>query len=209
MTPGPFTNYPLQAMSQAHFSNQIDFMDVFLRKDLSSSSRAQAFLWLCYHYLEAPTTDGDDNYDDDGPSNPFADQRRGFVFLSEAETAQENKDPPEELTKAAKLVAQRNEILRSHEEKESNKALISAGAMSLGGDEEAVPDSSESKVKGKRGPAKAKTSPSKLKKAPGKSRRSKLKEETTDKEIHTPAPESEDGYDAVPRRESSFALDSK
>jgi Ino eighty subunit 1 len=206
---GLFTDFSsTQAISQAHFSNHLDFVDIFLRSDISSLSRAHAFLWLCYHYLEAPSTDSDDNYDDEGPSNPFADQRRGnmpsFVFLSEAEAAQENNDPLEEITLAGKLVAQRAEILRSHEEKESNKALITASAMTLGGDEEVVPDNTETKMKGRRGSAKAKASNSKVKKAAGKSRRSKLKEEIAEGEMGTPAPESEGGNDAVPQRRFGF-----
>lgn len=118
-----------------------------------------------------------------------------FVFLSEEGAAQENNDPPEEITLGGKLVAQRAEILKSHEEKESNKALITASAVALGGDEEVVPDGTERKMKGRRGVAKAKPSTSKVKKTAGKSRRSKLKEEAAEGEICTPAPESENGHD--------------
>lgn len=127
-----------------------------------------------------------------------------FIFLSEAETAQENNDPPGEVTLAGKLILQRAEILRSQEEKESNKAVITASAMTLGGSEEVVPDNTETKVKVKRGSAKAKASPSKGKKAAGKSRRSKL-EETAEAAIGTPALESEDGYDMVPQRKFWFS----
>ena len=180
-----------------------------MRRDVTSLSRAHAFLWLCYHYLEAPSTDSEDNYDDEGPSNPFSDHRRGnlpnFVFLSEAEAAQENNDPPEEVALAGKLVAHRADILRSHEEKESNKAVITASAMTLGGSEE-VPDNAETKAKAKRAFAKAKASPSKGKKAAGKSRRSKLKEEIVEGEMGTPALESEDGYDTVPQRQFDFHI---
>jgi hypothetical protein len=191
----------IQAISQAHFSNHLDFIDIFLRRDISSLSRAYAFLWLCYHYLEAPSTDGDDNYDETGPSNPFADHRRGntpgFTFLSEAEAAQENNDPPEETTLAAKLVAQRAEILKSHEEKESNKALITASAMSMGGDEDGAPGNPEYKVKGRRGAGKAKASASGVKNATARSRPSQLKGKASEGIL---APENEDGYDAVPRK---------
>lgn len=129
-----------------------------------------------------------------------------FIFLSEAEIAQENNDSPEEVTLAEKLVAQRAEILRSHEEKESNKAVISASAMALGGSEELAPDNTETKGKVKRGSAKAKASPSKGKKVAGKSRRSKLKEETAEAEIGTPALDSEDGYDTVSQRKFGFHI---
>jgi len=189
-----------QAISQAHFSNHLDFIDIFLRTDISSLSRAHAFLWLCYHYLEAPSADRDNNYDEDGPSNPFADHRRSnmpsFVFLSQVETRLENNDPPEEIALADKLVAQRAEILRSHGEKESNKALITASAMTLEGDEE-VPGNTETKKKGRRGSTKAKASTSIVKKATGKACLPQLKGKDT--EICAPAPESEDGYDEAPQ----------
>lgn len=129
-----------------------------------------------------------------------------FVFLSEEGAAQENNDPPEEITLGGKLVAQRAEILKSHEEKESNKALITASAVALGGDEEVVPDGTERKMKGRRGVAKAKPSTSKVKKTAGKSRRSKLKEEAAEGEICTPAPESENGHDVPQRKYIHFRL---
>jgi hypothetical protein len=161
-------------------------------------SRAYAFLWLCYHYLEAPSAGGDDNYDETGPCNPFADHRRGntptFTFLSEAEIAQENNDPPEEATLAGKLVAQRAEILKSHEEKESNKALITASAMTLGGDEDGALANSESKTKGRRGAAKAKMGASGIKNATARSRHPQPKGKGVE---GITTPEGVVGYDAV------------
>src|SRR5205085_2617273 len=44
-----------QKMTELHFSPPREFYDLFNRTSVSSSSRANAFLWLCWHYLE---TDG-------------------------------------------------------------------------------------------------------------------------------------------------------
>ncbi|KAF9457100.1 hypothetical protein BDZ94DRAFT_1326526 [Collybia nuda] len=154
-------------IGSAHFTENLDFIDLFLRKDVSSVSRGRAFLWLCYHYLEVPSTNNDDDYDDEGLANPFADQRRGntptFIFLSETEVAQENVDPEDEKTLAEKLVAQRAEKLRIQGTKESNKDKSLSKPLVVGsvvGDEEdrAIANTEENKPKGKRGTAKAKAS---------------------------------------------------
>lgn len=55
-------NFLIQPIGQKHFEPNIDFLDFFLPVEFTSKSRAQAFLWLCYHYLESPTV-----------VNPFAD----------------------------------------------------------------------------------------------------------------------------------------
>ncbi|KAG6845960.1 hypothetical protein H0H87_011008 [Tephrocybe sp. NHM501043] len=121
-------------IGHAHFSDKLDFIDLFTRENVSSISRARAFLWLCFHYLESAVEDSDDDYDDDGPTNPFADNRRGnfptFSFLSDAEILQENLDPDEEKALAAKLVAQRVEILKTQGTKESIKQSKSSGTGS-------------------------------------------------------------------------------
>ncbi|KAG6861207.1 hypothetical protein C0995_002556 [Termitomyces sp. Mi166 len=112
-------------IGRTHFSEKLDFTDLFIRETLSSLSRARAFLWLCYHYLESSVENNDDDYDDDSPTNPFADSRRGniptIIHLSDAEIAQENVDSEEEKTLAEKLVMQRLEILKTQGAKESSK----------------------------------------------------------------------------------------
>lgn len=204
----------LQPIGHLHFSENLDFIDLFLRDNVSSLSRAQAFLWLCYHYLEAPLADSDDDYDDDGPSNPFTENRRGntptFVFLSDAEVEQENVDPEEEKDLATKLVAQRAEILRTQGAKEATKASgKTSGAGSVMGDDDEEPVSipEEAKPKAKRGAVNPRNSATaKEKKAAAAAlRRLRLKEAKakerqqllavpvveSDEEYDTPAPQSE------------------
>lgn len=205
-------------VGNAHFSENIDFIDLFLRKDVSSVSRGRAFLWLCYHYLEAPSADSDEDYDDEGPANPFADHRRGnsptFVFLSEAEVAQENVDPEEEKILAEKLVAQRADKLRIQGAKESNKdkgpsKLSVAGSVAGDEEDEVVASIEETKPKGKRGSRKIKASliTKERKAAADKPRRSRLKDPIHEREPHSPvpAPQSDDEYDQYPSQ-SEYGL---
>lgn len=175
---------------------------MFLRKDVSSLSRGRAFLWLCYHYLEA-RTDSDEDYDEEGPSNPFADHRRGntpiFVFLSKAEVAQENVDPAEEKLLAEKLVAQRAEKLRIQGAKESNKdkgpSKLSVAGSTAGDEEDEIVEEAQPKVK--RSSRKSKASLIKEKKAAAdKARRSKAKEPILELvSSPVPLPRSDDDYD--------------
>lgn len=102
--------------------DDLEFLDVFLAMQISSASRARAFLWLCYHYLESPNIDADDDYDTDGstPPNPFADHHRDpgklplLIRLSPEEAAEENQDTETEKLLAEKLVHQRSEIIKTH-----------------------------------------------------------------------------------------------
>ncbi|GLB36350.1 putative ino80 chromatin remodeling complex [Lyophyllum shimeji] len=203
-----------------HFSDNLDFIDLFLRQNVSSLSRARAFLWLCYHYLESPVMDNDEDYDGDGQLNPFADSRRGnaptFTFLSDAEMAQENADPEEEKALAEKLVAQRLEIVRSHGAKETVKQTKSSAAGSVIDDDEeaSVQNTEEVKSKGKRGAGKTKSSAgAKGKKAIAKElgRRRSKDEKAAEREISTPpvALESDGEYDILSSRSTAPVTQSR
>lgn len=189
-----------QYIGITHFSENVDFIDLFLRKDVSSLSRARAFLWLCYHYLEA-RSDSDEDYDEEGTANPFADHRRGntpsFIFLSKAEVSHENVDPQEEKLLAEKLVAQRAEKLRIQgaKDKEKGPGKISVAGSVAGDEEDEIVE--ETQPKAKRSSRKTKASLIKEKKAAAdKARRSKAKEpiqERVPSPIHVP--QSDDEYD--------------
>ncbi|KAI0082193.1 hypothetical protein K474DRAFT_1612014, partial [Panus rudis PR-1116 ss-1] len=96
-------------ISQTHFASQTnyDIQDFFCPINISSESRARAFLWLCYHYLEGS-----------GP-NPFADSfadaNPGKIprleILSEEEMLLENVDPPDEKEWGEKMSSQRKEFM--------------------------------------------------------------------------------------------------
>jgi Ino eighty subunit 1 len=91
-----------------HFGCQdIDFLDLFLPIKISSPSRARAFLWLAFHYHEAPS------------ANPFDDQQARkdlglipeLVPLSEEEFEKENVDQEDERNYAAKMTKLRIDFL--------------------------------------------------------------------------------------------------
>ncbi|TFK76903.1 hypothetical protein BDN72DRAFT_807125 [Pluteus cervinus] len=115
-----------------HFPEQsFDFLDIFLRTDISSASRARAFLYLCYHYLESSTAEtAEDDYDGEAATNPFTDSNRGkgpiLVVITPAEVAKENVEPEDERIRKENLVAQRSRIVSSQ----------SKGKAAAGGDED-------------------------------------------------------------------------
>ncbi|EJC98709.1 uncharacterized protein FOMMEDRAFT_161538 [Fomitiporia mediterranea MF3/22] len=104
-------------LARTHFDPPLDFLDLFMPgNNIPSSSRARAFLWLVYHYLEDPTSSPSG-----GPStNPFADEysekNPGKVpllpRLSPEEMRGENIDPPEEIEWGNKMCALRTSFLQ-------------------------------------------------------------------------------------------------
>ncbi|KAH8100594.1 hypothetical protein BXZ70DRAFT_162525 [Cristinia sonorae] len=96
-------------LAQTHFEPPIEFLDLFLPINLSSASRARAFLWLMFHYLSAPGTDNpfDDEY---SKANPGKVPR--MLNLSREEMMLENQDPPEEIEWGKRMSALRGEFLQ-------------------------------------------------------------------------------------------------
>jgi Ino eighty subunit 1 len=91
-----------------HFGTlDIDFLDLFLPIKLSSPSRARAFLWLAFHYHEAPTPNP---FDDDYARNHLG-LIPELVPLSEEEFEKENVDPEDERNYATKMTKMRMEFL--------------------------------------------------------------------------------------------------
>ena len=92
-------------ISELHFDVPRDFFDLVMKEQLSSRSRATAFLWLMWWYLES------DFSLHDALNNPYGPGRRSkesddselplrcpqFVFLSDEDAAKENVDTEEEL----------------------------------------------------------------------------------------------------------------
>jgi Ino eighty subunit 1 len=139
-----------------HFSDGIEFSDLFVKDELSSASRARAFLWLCYNYLEAPV-DMDNEYDEEQPINPFGDTFRNnkpiFVFISPSEVLGENVDTEEEKILAEKLILQRDNALTSHEAKreaKEAKAQAKVGVSLPGIDDSPVSSVCVPSTKGKK-----------------------------------------------------------
>lgn len=89
-------------ISEVHFSPPRDFFDLVMRGNLSSKSRATAFLWLLWWYLESNFSK------DDALQNPFGPGHDGentaglpikvppFEVLTEEQAMRENIDTEEE-----------------------------------------------------------------------------------------------------------------
>lgn len=95
-------------MAHDHFGRlDIDFLDLFLPIKVSSPSRARAFLWLAFHYHEAPSPNP---FDDD-----HAKKHLGLIPhlspLSEEEFEKENVDPEDETSYATKMTKLRLSFL--------------------------------------------------------------------------------------------------
>ncbi|KAJ4486386.1 hypothetical protein J3R30DRAFT_3697899 [Lentinula aciculospora] len=146
------------SVSKLHFSSEVDFLDLFTSIQLSSHSRARAFLWLVYNYYEAaakPSEEPDSAVGSD--TNPFSDparpgERPPFDQLTEAEAALENVDPDDEKEISENLTSQRMQFLAA----QSPKNLSKGGKNSTRDDESVINIESAMKPKPKgkhRGPA--------------------------------------------------------
>ncbi|KAF2441375.1 hypothetical protein P171DRAFT_367025 [Karstenula rhodostoma CBS 690.94] len=110
-------------ISEVHFFPPRDFFDLVMRPNLSSRSRATAFLWLMWWYLES------DFSKDDALSNPFGPGQYGppeetvtnslpikcpaFEFLTPEQEVLENVDTPEEQEFGEQKRKERTVILAS------------------------------------------------------------------------------------------------
>lgn len=100
-----------QKMTELHFSPPREFYDLFNRTSVSSFSRANAFLWLCWHYLE---TDGSP---DAAARNPFGKpEQEGTIrvpklqHITLEQEALENLDPEEEIEYGKRMEEERKRI---------------------------------------------------------------------------------------------------
>lgn len=108
-------------VSQLHFVDKIDFFDLAMRSTITSHSRAVAFLWLMWWYLES------DFSKEAALNNPFGpgEYREGadpddpdaipllvpkFEHITEEEGDAENVDPQEELDFGEKMKKERERL---------------------------------------------------------------------------------------------------
>lgn len=105
-------------VTELHFPPARDFYDLIMRPSLSSKSRARAFLWLMWHYLESDFTE------EGCKENPFGagvDYGTGvsnqgvpeFETLTEDEVALENVDTPEEIEYGESKMRERKRIIEA------------------------------------------------------------------------------------------------
>ncbi|TFY62154.1 hypothetical protein EVJ58_g4032 [Rhodofomes roseus] len=98
-----------QQIAHSHFDPPVEFLDLFLPVNLSSNSRAKAFLWLMFHYLQGP--DKPNPFDDDySRANPGKVPR--LRHLTPEEMARENVDPADEIEWGRRMSTQRSKFLK-------------------------------------------------------------------------------------------------
>ena len=109
-------------ISETHFTDKVDFFDLAMRPTISSASRARAFLWLMWWYLESNFTKEDalrnpygpgqykenENPDDPDTIPQLVPQ---LETITEEEGDAENVDPPEEIAFAEKMTQERKRIM--------------------------------------------------------------------------------------------------
>ncbi|KPI46024.1 Ino eighty subunit 1 [Cyphellophora attinorum] len=111
-------------ISDAHLADKVDWFDLAMRPTISSKSRARAFLWIMWWYLEAEHTAksalenpfGPGQYHpSDDPSLPgaFPCITPPLEFITEEEGDKENEDPPIEKEFAETMTKKRKEIMDS------------------------------------------------------------------------------------------------
>ncbi|KAL4964709.1 putative INO80 chromatin remodeling complex (Ies1) [Aspergillus stella-maris] len=108
-------------VSEMHFFPPRDFFDLVMRSTLSSESRAKAFLWLMWWYLES------DFSKEAAMNNPFGPGLEGegagglplkvpsFEILTEEQANEENVDTPEEIEYGEEKRLERKRILEEEE----------------------------------------------------------------------------------------------
>ena len=108
-------------VSETHFFPPRDFFDLVMRSTLSSKSRAKAFLWLMWWYLES------DFSHEAALKNPFGPGLEGdgaeglplkvpaFESLTEEQAREENIDTPDELEYGESKRLERKRILEDEE----------------------------------------------------------------------------------------------
>lgn len=113
-------------ISETHFTSSIDFFDLVIRPTLSSASRARAFLWLMWWYLESDFTAESAKANPFGPGefeegNPFNEEVARKVpaleLITEEQGNTENIDPDEERLFADRMQKERKRLLETEPEK--------------------------------------------------------------------------------------------
>ncbi|KAF4629346.1 hypothetical protein G7Y89_g8803 [Cudoniella acicularis] len=105
-------------VTELHFPPPRDFYDLLMRTSISSASRARAFLWLMWFYLESDFTE------EGAEENPFGagvdygvDVRNQgvprFDYLSEEQQEQENVDTQEEIDYGHAKMRERKRIIEA------------------------------------------------------------------------------------------------
>lgn len=105
-------------VTELHFPPDRDFYDLLMRTNLSSKSRATAFLWLMWFYLESDFTEEGAEENPFGPGVDYDVDVRNqgvprFDYLTEEQQALENIDTPEEVEYGHSKMRERKRIIEA------------------------------------------------------------------------------------------------
>lgn len=105
-------------VTELHFPPDRDFYDLLMRTSLSSQSRATAFLWLMWFYLESDFTEEGAEENPFGPGVDYDVDVRNqgvprFKYLTPEEEALENVDTPEEIEYGQSKMKERKRIIEA------------------------------------------------------------------------------------------------
>lgn len=130
-----------QAVGRAHFGDDLEFIDLFTPINIPSKARAQAFLWMCWHYLEG------------GPReiNPFMDEYAEMCpgkaplmhRASDEEMAKENVDPIDEIEWGKAKTLERKAFLQKEKTDATAQAKANQEKEQSQRDQESTPGPSE------------------------------------------------------------------
>ncbi|KAL2068686.1 hypothetical protein VTL71DRAFT_15024 [Oculimacula yallundae] len=105
-------------VTELHFPPGNDFYDMLMADDLSSFTRARAFLWLMWFYLESDFTEEGADENPFGPGVDYEVDVRNqgvprFTQLSSEDQAKENVDTPEEYEYGRAKMRERKRIIEA------------------------------------------------------------------------------------------------
>jgi Ino eighty subunit 1 len=105
-------------ITDLHFPPPRDFYDIIMRPTITSKTRARAFLWLMWHYLESDFTEEGADENPFGAGVDYGQSLRNqgiprFEFMSEKQVAEENVDTPDEIDYGLAKQKERKRIIEA------------------------------------------------------------------------------------------------
>jgi len=105
-------------VTELHLPPQHDFYDLIMRTSISSESRARAFLWLMWFYLESDFTEEGADENPFGAGVEYDPQIKNqgvprFDYLNEEQEEAENIDTPEEVEYGQAKMRERKRIIEA------------------------------------------------------------------------------------------------
>lgn len=105
-------------VTELHFPREGDFYDVLMAEEVASRSRATAFLWLMWFYLESDFTEEGADENPFGPGVDYETDVRNqgvprYEYLTPEEQAEENVDTPDEYEYGTSKQRERKRIIEA------------------------------------------------------------------------------------------------